>query len=50
MTDPATTVRVLLVDDNPDIARRFDVMSIPTLLFFKNGERVDQIVGRRDPA
>ena len=28
----------LNVDDNPDIARRFDVMSIPTLIVFKDGE------------
>lgn len=25
-------------DENPDISERFDVMSIPTVLFFENGE------------
>ncbi len=25
-------------DENPDVSERFDVMSIPTVLFFENGE------------
>jgi len=33
------------VDDSPDLAGRFDVASIPTLLIFKNGQVVDQMVG-----
>jgi len=33
------------VDDNQAIASRFNVRSIPTLLFFQNGKVVDQIVG-----
>ena len=33
------------VDDVPDLAGQFNIMSIPTLLVFKNGETVDQIVG-----
>lgn len=33
------------VDDNPDIAGRYGIMGIPTLLIFKNGELIDQIVG-----
>ena len=33
------------VDDVPDLAGQFNVMSIPTLLIFKNGQAVDQIVG-----
>jgi thioredoxin 1 len=33
------------VDDNPESASRFGVMSIPTLIVFKNGQPVDKIVG-----
>ncbi|WP_027719327.1 thioredoxin [Desulfovirgula thermocuniculi] len=33
------------VDENRDLAARFGVMSIPTLVFFKDGRVVDQIVG-----
>ncbi len=35
----------LNVDENPVIASRYGVTSIPTLLFFKNGETVDQMIG-----
>ncbi|MEM2942586.1 MAG: thioredoxin [Candidatus Bathyarchaeia archaeon] len=33
------------VDDNPRIAQMYGVMSIPTLLFIKNGQLVDRLVG-----
>jgi len=33
------------VDSNPKTAVRFSVRSIPAILFFKNGELVDQIIG-----
>ena len=32
-------------DKNPELARKLKVMAIPTLLFFKDGESVDEIVG-----
>ncbi|UCG77727.1 MAG: thioredoxin [Nitrospirota bacterium] len=35
----------LNTDDNPDIASRYKIMGIPTLMFFKDGEKVEQIVG-----
>jgi thioredoxin 1 len=35
----------LNVDENPVIARKYGVTSIPTLLFFKGGEVVDQMIG-----
>ncbi len=37
----------LNVDDNPDVARRFDVMSIPTMIVFKDGEPAKRLVGAR---
>ncbi|XBG86487.1 thioredoxin [Enterococcus cecorum] len=37
----------LNVDDNPQTAASFGVMSIPTLLFFKDGELVEKRVGVR---
>ncbi len=35
----------LNVDDNQATAMKFQVMSIPTLLFFKGGKLVDRVVG-----
>jgi len=35
------------VDDAQDIARQFEVMSIPTLILFKDGEPVKRIVGAK---
>jgi thioredoxin 1 len=37
----------LNVDDNPDIARRFDVMSIPTLIVFQDGQPKKRLVGAK---
>jgi thioredoxin 1 len=33
------------IDDEPGLAERFDVQSIPLLLFFRGGEVVDQVLG-----
>ena len=33
------------VDDESELARRYKVMSIPTIMLFKNGEVVDKVVG-----
>ena len=33
------------VDEEPDLARRFGVMSIPTVVFLKNGRECDRKVG-----
>ncbi|MBK9577706.1 MAG: thioredoxin [Fibrobacterota bacterium] len=35
----------LNTDDNTDVSARFGIRSIPTLLIFKGGEVVDQLVG-----
>jgi thioredoxin 1 len=38
------------VDEAPGVASRFRVSSIPTLLFFKNGEVREQVVGLQSEA
>ncbi|HDK82032.1 MAG TPA: thioredoxin [Nitrospirae bacterium] len=35
----------LNTDENPDLASRYKIRGIPTLMFFKKGEIVEQIVG-----
>ena len=44
------TVAKLNVDDAPDIARRFGVMSIPTLILFNDGEPAKRVVGDKSKA
>jgi thioredoxin 1 len=41
----AVTVGKLNVDENPGIATRFDILSIPTLLVFKDGVVAKKLVG-----
>ena len=35
------------VDSNPDVSRRFNVMSIPTLIVFKDGKESKRLVGAK---
>ena len=44
MADQITVVKVN-VDDADTVAAQYRIMSIPTLLFFKNGQIVDKTVG-----
>ncbi len=44
------TVAKLDVDANPNTARDFSVVSIPTLILFKDGEAVKRIVGAKGKA
>jgi thioredoxin len=39
------TVGKLNVDENPEVATRFDILSIPTLLVFVDGQVAKKIVG-----
>ena len=44
---PGIKIAKLNVDENPDIAMRFNVMSIPTLLVFNQGEVQKRLVGAK---
>ena len=44
LKDKAKIVKIN-VDENPLVAGQFGVMSIPTLLLFKDGQKIDQKVG-----
>jgi thioredoxin 1 len=48
-TEQAGTLKVmkLNVDENPNTARQYGVMSIPTLLVFQGGEPIKRIVGAK---
>ena len=35
------------VDECENLSRRFGILSIPTMIFFKNGEQLDKITGLR---
>ncbi len=41
------TIAKLNVDENPDLAMRFNVMSIPTLLVFDKGQVAKRLVGAK---
>ncbi len=50
--EQAGKVRIakLNIDDNLDVTRRFDVMSIPTLILFKDGEPAARLIGAKPKA
>lgn len=35
----------LNVDDNPNISNKFQIQSIPTMIFFRNGQPIDKLIG-----
>ncbi|MFN8237068.1 MAG: thioredoxin [Chitinophagales bacterium] len=43
--DGKATIGKLNVDENRDVAAQYGIMSIPTLLFFKDGQLIDKHVG-----
>ena len=48
--DGKVLVAKVNVDEEPQLAAQFGVMSIPTLIIFKNGEIVQKAVGLQDEA
>ena len=48
--NPQYLVGKINVDNEPDLAMAFDVMTIPTLVVMKNGEVVNQVSGARPKA
>lgn len=46
--DPALTVFKCDVDQNSGLAARFFIRSVPTVIFMKNGEEADRLVGGYD--
>lgn len=45
--DGKLKVMKLNTDEAPEIAGRYQIMSIPTILFFKNGQQVEKLIGVR---
>ncbi len=45
--DGKAQVGKLNIDEHPQLAAKFGVSSIPTVMVFKNGDRTDQFVGLR---
>lgn len=48
--DGQITVGKCDVEENEDLALEFGIRNIPTILFFKNGQVVDKIVGAQSKA
>jgi thioredoxin 1 len=46
----AVEIRKLDIDANPETTRRYQVMSVPTMILFKDGKPADQIVGAQPKA
>lgn len=46
-TEYSDTVKITKVDvdSNNTVAAKFGIMSIPSLIFFKNGEEIDRVIG-----
>lgn len=43
--NPQIKVGKVNVDEHPELAGKFGVMSIPTLIFFKDGKNIDSSLG-----
>lgn len=47
--DGKVVVGKVNVDDEPELAQRYAIMSIPTVMFFKDGELIDKKIGVMPP-
>lgn len=47
--DGKAVVGKVNVDDEPALAQRYAIMSIPTVMFFKDGELIDKKIGVMPP-
>ena len=47
--DGKAVVGKVNVDDEPDLAPRYGIMSIPTVMFFKDGKEIDKKIGVMPP-
>lgn len=43
--DGKVVIAKMNVDDNPAVAQKFGVTSIPTMMIFKDGQVVDRVIG-----
>ncbi|EMI45312.1 MULTISPECIES: thioredoxin [Pirellulaceae] len=48
--NPGVSIGKVNIDENPGVAQKFGINSIPTLLLFKNGEVSESFVGIRPKA
>lgn len=48
--NPEYKIAKVNVDENQDLAQKFGVASIPTLIMFENGSEVDKVIGLRSKA
>ena len=46
--DDKVKIAKINIDSNPDIPTKYNIMSIPTLLLFKNGELISNQVGLQE--
>ena len=45
--EEAIRIAKVNVDDSPDLARRYEIMSIPALIVFENGEPAKKLIGAK---
>ena len=45
---PSVKICKINVDENTDLAVKFGIRSIPTMMVFKNGEKVEQLIGLKN--